>query len=120
MREVNEKERTMRLFRKKIGRTKTRLARAAALLVAFAAPSASAFDDVQAPQLRTPDRGSIAGSLSGLALGPADVTRGGFSLPSPMKVPEDRGPLRAPIFPSYDPDKGISSWGMGWGMNLEM
>ncbi|WP_437913731.1 RHS repeat-associated core domain-containing protein [Sorangium sp. So ce302] len=87
----------------------------AALLASSAAAQPSFYDaKVQTPQLSAPARGSIAGEYAQIALGPADVSRGSFSLPGPFDAPEDRGPLLASPFPSYSPGAGISEWGMGW------
>jgi YD repeat-containing protein len=93
----------------------------AGLLAALAAaPLAHAIERAQPPQLKAPERGSLAGALSGLAIGPGDVSRGGFTLAAPMSAPQERGPLLAPIFPSYNPDQGLSVWGMGWSTSLAL
>ncbi|WP_437576749.1 RHS repeat-associated core domain-containing protein [Sorangium sp. So ce887] len=87
----------------------------AVLLASTAAAQPSFYDaKVQPPQLSAPARGSIAGEYAHVALGPADVSRGGFALPGPFSAPEDRGPLLSSPFPSYSPGAGISEWGMGW------
>ncbi|XXX76291.1 RHS repeat-associated core domain-containing protein [Sorangium sp. So ce134] len=87
----------------------------AVLLASTAAAQPSFYDaKVQPPQLSAPTRGSIAGEYAHVALGPADVSRGGFALPGPFSAPEDRGPLLSSPFPSYSPGAGISEWGMGW------
>jgi RHS repeat-associated protein len=88
------------------------------LTLALVAGRASADDLVQAPQLGAPQRGSLAGEYGHTAFGPADVSRGGFALPSPFHAPQDRGPLLASIFPAYSPDAGLSEWGMGWHTQL--
>ncbi|OJH38634.1 hypothetical protein BON30_20570 [Cystobacter ferrugineus] len=75
---------------------------------------------LQAPQLSAPQRGSLAGQLAHTAFGPADVSRGAFSLPSAFSVPEDRGALLAPLFPTYSPDSGASEWGVGWRTSLHL
>ncbi len=93
---------------------------AAGLAALLAAGAAHGFDKVQAPSLKAPERGSLAGALSGLALGPADVSRGGFSLAGPFALPEERGELLGSPLPSYNPDAGISVWGMGWSAPLQM
>jgi len=84
--------------------------------VAHAAP----FQDVlvQPPSIGQPQRGSLAGSLSKLAFGAADLARGAYSLPLAVDVPELRGPLLAKVFPSYSAEGGLSEWGMGWGSEL--
>ncbi len=69
---------------------------------------------VQAPTLAAPERGSITGQLASVAFGAADVSRGAFSLPSPLKLPSERGELGAPFAPTYAPDQGQTEWGMGW------
>src|SRR5262249_52978449 len=61
---------------------------------------------------------SLSGQLAHFALGPADVTRGGFSLPAPLSAPQERGPLVASPFPAYSIDAGISEFGLGWQTNL--
>ena len=93
-------------------------ATALGLAVALAAAPAVAATDVQSPQLAAPQRGSVAGEYANVAFGPADVSRGGFSLPSPMGAPSDRGPLGASIFPTYSPDAGLGEWGLGWQTTL--
>src|SRR5260370_9300355 len=70
--------------------------------------------EVQTPELTAPSRGSLAGQLSAIAFGPADVSRGGFNLASPYTAPVDPGPLLAKIFPGYSPATCISEWGLGW------
>ncbi|WP_163998937.1 RHS repeat-associated core domain-containing protein [Pyxidicoccus caerfyrddinensis] len=75
---------------------------------------------VQAPELAAPKRGSLVGQYAQTAFGPADVSRGGFSLPSPFSAPEDRGPLLAKAFPTYSPEGGLSEWGMGWQTSLNI
>ncbi len=75
---------------------------------------------MQAPQLSAPQRGSLVGQLANTAFGPADVSRGAFSLPSAFSVPEDRGALLAPLFPTYSPDSGASEWGAGWNTSLSL
>lgn len=84
--------------------------------VAMAAP----FKDqlVQAPSIGQPERGSIAGSLSQLAFGPAALARGLYSLPLPVDLPSERGPLLVDIIPSYSAEGGVGEWGVGWSTNL--
>jgi hypothetical protein len=97
-----------------------------ALATLSAAPaglaSAGPFQDqlVQAPSIGTPQRGSLAGTLSKLAIGPGDLARGAFALPLPIDLPTDRGPLLAKIAPSYSPETGITEWGMGWQAELKI
>ncbi|KYF64071.1 hypothetical protein BE11_19010, partial [Sorangium cellulosum] len=87
----------------------------AALLSSSAAAQPSFYDaKVQTPELAAPKPGSIAGEYAQIALGPADVSRGGFALPGPFEAPGERGPLLVSPFPSYSPGAGISEWGMGW------
>ncbi|WP_158623741.1 N-acetylmuramoyl-L-alanine amidase [Corallococcus llansteffanensis] len=95
-------------------------------LVCLVAPGALAqsapFADarVQTPELAAPKRGSLVGQYAHTAFGPADVSRGGFSLPSPFQVPQDRGPLLVQPFPTYSPDGGLNEWGMGWSTTLSV
>ncbi|HEY2518460.1 MAG TPA: FG-GAP-like repeat-containing protein [Polyangiaceae bacterium] len=79
-----------------------------------------AFDRVQPPELAVGQRATLAGSLASTAYSPSDVSRGGFTLPSPFSTPKDRGEVLAQIFPSYSPDNGLSAWGMGFAANLEL
>ena len=79
---------------------------------------ARAFDRIQPPEIETGKRAGLAGTLAGTAYGPSDVSRGGFSLPLPIDVPKDRGAILASVFPTYDPDNGLSVWGMGFGTSL--
>lgn len=90
----------------------------AAAAVALAASPALAIERAQPTQLPAPARGSLAGAFGDLAMTAADVTRGGFTLAAPMQAPQERGPLLAPVFPSYNPDHGLSVWGMGWSAPL--
>jgi YD repeat-containing protein len=90
---------------------------------AGASPAASQpFQDalVQTPSLASPQRGSLAGTLSKLAFGPADLSRGAYTLPLPIDLPGDRGPLLAKVVPSYSPETGITEWGMGWQPELKI
>lgn len=85
------------------------------------AQTATATDaKVQTPQLASPERASLAGQLSSVTFGPADVARGAFSLPSPFSSPAERGALLAKVFPTYSADAGVSEWGTGWGATLAM
>src|SRR3954466_15679204 len=93
-----------------------------AALVAAGASAQTAFKDsmVQAPQLAPPQRGSIAGQYGRIAFGPADLTRGAFSLPGALSSPTERGGPGFDLFPVYSPDSGISEWGMGWQSTLAL
>jgi RHS repeat-associated protein len=73
---------------------------------------------VQAPTIGAPKRGNIAGSLSRLAFGPGDLSRGTFGLPLPISAPGERGALLTQPFPSYSAENGLSEWGMGWQVDL--
>ncbi|HTL36108.1 MAG TPA: hypothetical protein VL326_23415, partial [Kofleriaceae bacterium] len=92
--------------------------RTAALLTwascALLARDASAYERLQPPDLATGQRAGLAGDLAKLAIGAGDVERGAFSLPTPFTVPGERGELQASIFPTYNPDNGISAWGVGF------
>jgi YD repeat-containing protein len=95
------------------------------VLISLFAPSplfAQAFKDslVQAPSIARPERGSIAGSLSKLSFGPAELARGTFDLPSPFALPIERGAPLVSIAPTYSPENGASEWGMGWGAALSL
>jgi hypothetical protein len=83
-------------------------------------PANAQFADrlVQAPHLTPPERGSVRGTLSGVAFTAADLSRGSFQLPLPVAVPTERGPLQAKVLPAYSPDNGLSEWGMGWNVDL--
>lgn len=85
---------------------------------AWAQTSTSSDAKVQAPQIKAPERASLVGQLASVAFGPADVTRGAFTLPSPLSAPNERGAPLASPFPSYSPDAGISEWGVGWQARL--
>lgn len=86
-----------------------------------AAQTATSVDaKVQAPEIKPSERGSVAGQLANVAFGPADVSRGGFALPSPFAAPSERGPLQAEVFPSFAPDHPLSEWGVGWNIALAM
>lgn len=98
-----------------------RLVGLASLVLACSA-AAQPFQDmlVQTPELGAPQRGSLAGQYARTAFGPADVSRGGFSLAGPFAVPGDRGGLLAEVFPTYSPDAGASEWGQGWQATLAL
>jgi len=89
-------------------------------VAAFAQTATSLDAKVQAPEIATPQRGSLAGQLANTTFGPADVARGAFTLPAPFAVPQDRGALLAEVFPRYSPDAGASEWGIGWQVQLAM
>jgi hypothetical protein len=83
---------------------------AALLLLTSHARGQTAFSDsrVQAPELKASQRGSLTGQLASTVFGPADVSRGAFSLAGPFDAPGERGaPLVTP-FPSYSPDGPLS------------
>jgi RHS repeat-associated protein len=81
---------------------------------AYAQTSSGLDAKVQAPELKPPERASLVGQLATAVFGPADVTRGAFTLPSAFTVPQERGPALASVFPSYSLEHGISEWGAGW------
>ncbi len=93
-----------------------------ALLGATATATAAPFEDrlVQAPTLRAPERGSLAGALSRTAFGPGDLARGTFGLPLPIAAPDVRGPLLARVIPGYSTEAGLGEWGMGWAADLSL
>src|SRR3954468_13725979 len=103
-------------------RNATRLlaALAASVTALGVAHAAAPFQDVlvQPPSIGQPQRGSIAGSLSKLAYGPADLARGAYSLPLPIEAPKERGALLTQVFPSYSAESGASEWGTGWQADL--
>jgi RHS repeat-associated protein len=93
-----------------------------AMMAGRISTAAAQFKDqlVQAPRLAAPERGSVQGALSGVGFTAAELARGGFRLPLPLSVPEDRGPCQAGIVPAYSPDAGLSEWGMGWSVDLSI
>ena len=86
--------------------------------VSYAAPYQDQL--VQSPSIGQPERGSIAGSLSKLSFGAADLARGAYSLPLPVEVPQERGPLLASLFPTYSAEGAQTEWGMGWASDLSI
>jgi hypothetical protein len=86
------------------------------------AQPAGPFQDrlVQAPHLASPQRASVAGTFSGATFEAAEVTRGGFSLALPVTVPEERGTPRTALLPRYSVDQGLSEWGAGWAVPLDV
>jgi RHS repeat-associated protein len=106
---------------------RTRLLAAAGLLAFLLAPAAASAQSstavdakVQAPELKAPERASLAGQLASVAFGPADVARGAFALPAPFALPAERGGPLAAIFPTYSPDAAIGEWGAGWQTSLAL
>jgi RHS repeat-associated protein len=93
-----------------------------AISVVSTGPASAANKDllVQPPTIAQPQRGSIAGSLSRLAFGPATLARGTYSLPLPIDAPSDRGPLLASVTPAYSAESGVSEWGVGWQFDLSI
>jgi RHS repeat-associated protein len=88
-----------------------------------AAAQVTPFSDsmVQTPELRAPQRGSVAGQYANVAFGPGDVSRGGFTLQLPIAAPDERGGMQVSPFPTYSPESGLSEWGLGWqGANLSI
>jgi hypothetical protein len=69
---------------------------------------------IQPPNIAQPQRGSLVGTLSRIAFGAGDLDRGVFTLPLPIDVRTDRGPLLAKVVPAYSPESGIGEWGHGW------
>jgi len=94
----------------------------AATLAAAGVAQAAPFQDtlVQPPSIGLPQRGSIAGALSKLSFGAADLARGAYSLPLPIEVPRERGALLAEAFPSYSAESELTEWGMGWSADLSI
>ena len=105
-----------------MSRRTTGVASLLALLGATATATAAPFEDrlVQAPTLRAPERGSLAGALSRTAFGPGDLARGTFGLPLPIAAPDVRGPLLARVIPGYSTEAGLGEWGMGWAADLSL
>jgi YD repeat-containing protein len=95
-----------------------RSARVAAVLSCALLGSAHAYDRIQPPEISSGQRAGLAGDLAKIAIGPGDVERGAFSLPSPFAAPSERGELQASVFPTYNPDNGISAWGIGFDLAL--
>lgn len=81
---------------------------------------AQVFDDslAKTPELKRPEPASVAGAYAKTAFGPAEMSRGTYSLPGTFSAPESRGPIQANIFPTYAPENGLSEWGMGWANSL--
>lgn len=75
---------------------------------------------VQEPKLDRPERGSVAGAFGELSYGPAQLSRGSYTLPGPIEAPTDHGPLLGSVLPTYNPDAGLSEWGMGFQNQLEI
>ncbi len=73
---------------------------------------------LQAPTAAAPQRGSVAGAMSALSFGAADLARGSFSLPLPLALPTERAALPADVLPTYSIENGLSEWGIGWGSAL--
>ncbi len=98
------------------------LAAALALFGPAASFAEAPFDGhlVQPPSIGAPGRGSVAGALSSLAFEAADLGRGAFTLPLPLALPDERGPLLADVLPSYSTENGLSEWGMGFRGSLEV
>jgi RHS repeat-associated protein len=82
--------------------------------------AAPKYSQVQTPNLTSPQPGSMAGTLSKLSIGPADVARGSYGLPLPIDLPDSRGAALVNVFPTYSPESGISEWGMGWDVSLSI
>lgn len=89
---------------------------------AHAADAVFADAKVQAPEIRQPGRGSLAGQYANVAFAPGDMSRGAFALPIPIELPTERGkPLLSPL-PAYSPEGGLGEWGIGWtatGLSIE-
>jgi RHS repeat-associated protein len=73
---------------------------------------------VQSPQIARPARGTLGSSLAGFELGPAALSRGSASLPTPFAIPTERGGPALSFLPSYSADLGLSEWGVGWGASI--
>ena len=75
---------------------------------------------VRAPSLHPPEAASLAGAYAKTAFGAADVARGTFSLPGPFVLPEERAVPGTALTASYSPENGLSEWGLGWSLRLEI
>ncbi len=94
-------------------------------LIFAAAPAVALgqnFNDtlVQSPELSAPQRGSIAGKLGGFRPNEGALSRGGFSLPSPLTFPDELGAPLTSLSPTYSVQSGLSEWGMGWSLDLKI
>ncbi|WP_169791368.1 FG-GAP-like repeat-containing protein [Sandaracinus amylolyticus] len=69
---------------------------------------------VQAPEVRRPGRGSVAGAYAAVGFDPETLSRGTIDVAGPFEAPDERGAPLVPIFPTYAPDRGLSEWGVGW------
>lgn len=101
------------------------MATACVLGLSYTAPARAQqqpFQDrlVQPPSLAAPTRASLAGSLSGLAFGPSELSRGAFTLALPASAPGERGSLLAGVLPGYSADTGLTEWGAGWDAGLSV
>ena len=68
---------------------------------------------VKGPELKSPEKGSLAGEYGEASWGAQDLSRGVFSMSLGLSFPEQRGSLVYPLDPKYSPSQGISEWGMG-------
>jgi len=75
---------------------------------------------VQAPALKAPTRGTVAGDFAGTAFAADELSRGSFNLGAPMQLPSERGTPHLGIVPAYSPESGISEWGLGWSNALAL
>jgi RHS repeat-associated protein len=89
--------------------------------LAASAQTATSLDaKVQAPKLSAPEKGSLVGQFASTVFGPADVSRGGFHLPSPLGLPSERGGPLAGVLPGYSAESGLTEWGLGWQTSLAL
>ncbi len=98
------------------------LAASAAILTPFAGVAHAQRADarVQAPELKAPGRGSVAGDFAGTVFGAGDASRGGFHMGAPMGLPPERGTPHLGVLPGYSPESGVSEWGLGWNVSLAL
>lgn len=93
---------------------------ATAALAATLWTSPAVANQVQAPSVARPERGSVAGAYAGTAFAAGEMSRGSFSLPLPLKLPTFRGRPLVNVFPKYSPDGGITEWGLGWSASVSI
>lgn len=67
------------------------------------------------------DGARSASDVDGAVAAPTeDLGQGSYSYPSPIRLPEERGSLLAPVLPTYSPSQVPSEWGMGWRTSLSI
>ncbi|MBF0366490.1 MAG: VCBS repeat-containing protein, partial [Oligoflexia bacterium] len=75
---------------------------------------------IQNPKLLVPEKGHLSGSDFSQNADFVNLAKGDFDIKMPINFPQDRGRLLYNLTPHYSPSQGISEWGLGVKVDLNV